>query len=121
MEKQPLDKSPPLLSPGLGSEIGESLGGGDTTTTPQACEVTPGFAVLTLAELLGWVCFFKVSPRGRISQMRCGSSGNSSWLSARPSLITQLASEEGTAVQALAGVPTLRLLPNPRLLFYKNS
>lgn len=121
MEKQPwisLLLPCPLV---LDLKLGKGWGGGHTTTTPQACEVTPGFAVLMLAELLGWVCFFKVSPRGRISQMRCGSSGNSSWLSARPSLITQLASEEGTAVQALAGVPTLRLLPNPRLLFYKNS
>lgn len=44
--------------------------------------------------------------------MQCGSYGNSSWLPARPSLIAQLAREEGTAVQALAGIPTLRLLPN---------
>lgn len=44
--------------------------------------------------------------------MQCGSYGNSSWLPAQPLLIAQLAREEGTAVQALAGIPTLRLLPN---------
>lgn len=51
--------------------------------------------------------------------MQCGSYGNSSWLSAQPLLITQLASEEGTAVQALAGIPTLYLLPNAVFLFFK--
>lgn len=54
--------------------------------------------------------------------MQCGSYGNSSWLPARPSLIAQLAREEGTAVQALAGIPTLCLLPNtiflPFFLFF---
>lgn len=82
MEKQPrislLLPCPLILDPKLGK------GGGNSRTTPRACGVAPGFAVLMLAELLGWVCFFKVSPRGRISQMRCGSSGNSSWLSAQP-------------------------------------
>lgn len=53
--------------------------------------------------------------------MQCGSYGNSSWLSAQPWLITQLASEEGTAVQALAGIPTLCLLPNPVFLFLKKK
>lgn len=50
--------------------------------------------------------------------MQCGSYGNSSWLSAQPLLIAQLASEEGTAVQALARSPTLCLLPNAGGFFY---
>lgn len=44
--------------------------------------------------------------------MQCGSYGNSSWLSAQPELIAQLAREEGTAVQALAVILTLCSLPN---------
>lgn len=50
--------------------------------------------------------------------MQCGSYGNSSWLSAQPLLIEQLASEEGTAVQALARSPTLCLLPNAGVFFF---
>lgn len=50
--------------------------------------------------------------------MQCGSYGNSSWLSAQPLLIAQLASEEGTAVQALARSPTLCLLPNAVFFYY---
>lgn len=53
--------------------------------------------------------------------MQCGSYGNSSWLSARPLLITQLASEEGTAVQALAVIPTLCLLPSAGVLLFSFS
>ena len=52
--------------------------------------------------------------------MQCGSYGNSSWLSAQPLLIAQLAREEGTAVQALAGIPTLCLLPKVVFYFFFN-